>query len=169
MALWYFAERRCDFVVLEVGIGGKLDATNCIPAPAAALIAQLGFDHTETLGSTIEEIAAQKGRHRKVGQPAGDGRAGASGPAGGRAALPGAGLRLHRGGPGTLQVLSTSPEGSGCGQNLRGASAAAGRIPSGEKRRQRADSGGGAQRRGLCYPGQGGAAGHRAHCLARTL
>lgn len=51
MALWYFAERRCDFVVLEVGIGGKLDATNCIPAPAAALIAQLGFDHTETLGA----------------------------------------------------------------------------------------------------------------------
>ena len=67
MALWYFAERRCDFVVLEVGIGGKLDATNCIPAPAAALIAQLGFDHTETLGSTIEEIAAQKGGIAKLG------------------------------------------------------------------------------------------------------
>lgn len=67
MALWYFAERRCDFVVLEVGIGGKLDATNCIPAPATALIAQLGFDHTETLGSTIEEIAAQKGGIAKSG------------------------------------------------------------------------------------------------------
>ena len=67
MAVWYFAERRCDFVVLEVGIGGKLDATNCIPAPAAALIAQLGFDHTETLGSTIEEIAAQKGGIAKPG------------------------------------------------------------------------------------------------------
>lgn len=67
MALWYFAECRCDFVVLEVGIGGKLDATNCIPAPAAALIAQLGFDHTETLGSTIEEIAAQKGGIAKSG------------------------------------------------------------------------------------------------------
>lgn len=67
MALWYFAECRCDFVVLEVGIGGKLDATNCIPAPAAALIAQLGFDHTETLGSTIEEIAAQKGGIAKPG------------------------------------------------------------------------------------------------------
>ena len=67
MALWYFAESRCDFVVLEVGIGGKLDATNCIPAPAAALIAQLGFDHTETLGSTIEEIAAQKGGIAKPG------------------------------------------------------------------------------------------------------
>lgn len=67
MALWYFAECRCDFVVLEVGIGGKLDATNCIPAPATALIAQLGFDHTETLGSTIEEIAAQKGGIAKPG------------------------------------------------------------------------------------------------------
>ena len=67
MALWYFAERRCDFVVLEVGIGGKLDATNCIPAPAAALITQLGFDHTETLGSTLEEIAAQKGGIAKPG------------------------------------------------------------------------------------------------------
>lgn len=67
MALWYFAECRCDFAVLEVGIGGKLDATNCIPAPATALIAQLGFDHTETLGSTIEEIAAQKGGIAKSG------------------------------------------------------------------------------------------------------
>lgn len=67
MALWYFAERRCDFVVLEVGIGGKLDATNCIPSPAAALITQLGFDHTETLGSTLEEIAAQKGGIAKPG------------------------------------------------------------------------------------------------------
>ena len=134
MALWYFAERRCDFVVLEVGIGGKLDATNCIPAPAAALIAQLGFDHTETLGSTIEEIAAQKGGIAKSGSQLVMAEQEPAGPAGGRAALPGAGLRLHRGGPGAAAgALHLTGRAAAAGQNLRGASAAAGRIPSGEK------------------------------------
>ncbi len=111
MALWYFAERRCDFVVLEVGIGGKLDATNCIPAPAAALIAQLGFDHTETLGSTIEEIAAQKGGIAKSGsqlvmaeqEPA------ALRVVGQLCREQGCGFTVAD--PERLQVLSTSPEG----------------------------------------------------------
>lgn len=69
MALWYFAQQRCDIVVLEVGIGGLLDSTNVIPSPKAAVITQLGMDHTETLGSTIEEIAAQKGGIVKEGTP----------------------------------------------------------------------------------------------------
>ena len=111
MALWYFAERRCDFVVLEVGIGGKLDATNCIPAPAAALIAQLGFDHTETLGSTIEEIAAQKGGIAKPGSQL---VMAEQEPAALRVVEQlcreqGCGFTVA--GPERLQVLSTSPEG----------------------------------------------------------
>ena len=69
IALWYFAQQHCDIVVLEVGIGGLLDATNVIPAPKVAVITQLGMDHTETLGSTMEEIAAQKGGIVKEGTP----------------------------------------------------------------------------------------------------
>lgn len=69
MALWYFAQQRCDIVVLEVGIGGLLDSTNVIPSPKVAIITQLGMDHTETLGNTLEEIAAQKGGIVKEGTP----------------------------------------------------------------------------------------------------
>ena len=69
MALWYFAQQHCDIVVLEVGIGGLLDSTNVIPSPKAAIITQLGMDHTETLGNTLEEIAAQKGGIVKEGTP----------------------------------------------------------------------------------------------------
>ena len=61
MAFWYFGQQNCDIVVLEVGIGGRIDATNIIPVPKAAVIAQLGMDHTEILGDTIEKIAAEKG------------------------------------------------------------------------------------------------------------
>lgn len=61
MAFWYFAKKQCDIVVLEVGIGGRLDSTNVIPVPQAAVIAQLGLDHTETLGNTLAQIAAEKG------------------------------------------------------------------------------------------------------------
>ena len=69
MALWYFAQQHCDIVVLEVGIGGLLDSTNVIPSPKVAIITQLGMDHTETLGNTLEEIAAQKGGIVKEGTP----------------------------------------------------------------------------------------------------
>ena len=69
MALWYFAQQHCDIVVLEVGIGGLLDSTNVVPSPKAAIITQLGMDHTETLGNTLEEIAAQKGGIVKEGTP----------------------------------------------------------------------------------------------------
>ena len=61
MAFWYFGQKNCDMVVLEVGIGGRVDATNIIHTPKAAVIAQLGLDHTEILGDTIEKIAAEKG------------------------------------------------------------------------------------------------------------
>lgn len=56
----YFARNNCDIVVLEVGMGGALDSTNVIPAPEVAVITNIGLDHTEYLGSTLEAIAATK-------------------------------------------------------------------------------------------------------------
>lgn len=60
MAFLYFRQKRCDFVVLEVGLGGRLDATNVIPAPEVAAITNIGLEHTEVLGDTLEQIAAEK-------------------------------------------------------------------------------------------------------------
>lgn len=57
--LWYSRE-RCDIVVLEVGLGGRFDATNIIGAPEAAVIMNIGLDHTGVLGSTVEQIAMEK-------------------------------------------------------------------------------------------------------------
>lgn len=54
-----FERARCDVVVLEVGMGGRLDATNVV-RPIAALITPIGFDHTEFLGNTIRKIASEK-------------------------------------------------------------------------------------------------------------
>ena len=59
-ALLWFARQRCDIVVLEVGLGGRLDATNVIGAPEAAVIMNIGLDHTQILGDTLEKIAAEK-------------------------------------------------------------------------------------------------------------
>lgn len=56
----YFASRHCDYVVLEVGIGGRLDCTNVIGTPACACIMPVSFDHMKTLGGTLAEIAAEK-------------------------------------------------------------------------------------------------------------
>ncbi len=60
MALVYFYQKRCDLVVLEVGLGGRLDCTNVIPPPEAAVITHIGLEHTEYLGDTVEKIAAEK-------------------------------------------------------------------------------------------------------------
>lgn len=60
MAFLYFCEEKCDFVVLETGLGGRLDATNVIPAPKVCAITKIGLDHTEWLGDTIEKIAEEK-------------------------------------------------------------------------------------------------------------
>jgi len=54
-----FARAGCDIAVLEVGMGGRLDATNVVK-PIAALITPIGFDHMEFLGNTIRKIAAEK-------------------------------------------------------------------------------------------------------------
>lgn len=60
LAFQYFLERRCDIVVLEVGIGGSHDATNVIPPPLVSLMMKVGLDHTAMLGSSLEEIAREK-------------------------------------------------------------------------------------------------------------
>lgn len=60
IAFLYFAEAGCDYVVLEVGLGGEFDATNVITRNAIAVITRLDLDHTQYLGNTIEEVAAAK-------------------------------------------------------------------------------------------------------------
>ncbi len=60
MSLLYYYKNECDIVVLEVGLGGELDATNCIPPPEVAVITNIGLDHTEILSNNIEEIARVK-------------------------------------------------------------------------------------------------------------
>ena len=60
IAFEYFFRQNCDIVVLEVGMGGSWDATNVIECPEVAVITNIGLDHTDVLGSTLEEIAATK-------------------------------------------------------------------------------------------------------------
>lgn len=60
VAMKYFADSNCDIVVLETGMGGRLDATNIIPTPECAVLTSISLDHTQYLGETIEEIATEK-------------------------------------------------------------------------------------------------------------
>lgn len=69
-ALLWYKEEQCDAVVLEVGLGGRFDATNIIDAPEAAVIMNIGLDHTEILGDTLEQIAFEKAGIIKSGSEA---------------------------------------------------------------------------------------------------
>ncbi|MEC9308500.1 MAG: folylpolyglutamate synthase/dihydrofolate synthase family protein [Chloroflexota bacterium] len=69
MAFSYFADQEVDFQVVEVGLGGRLDATNVVN-PAVALITSVSLDHTSILGDSLEEIAYEKGGIIKSGTPA---------------------------------------------------------------------------------------------------
>ena len=60
IAFEYYRRKQADIVVLECGMGGLMDATNIIPAPAVAVITNIGLDHTDFLGNTLEEIAETK-------------------------------------------------------------------------------------------------------------
>lgn len=60
VALEHFVRCGCDIVVLEVGLGGRLDSTNVIDAPEACVIARIGLDHTALLGNTLAAIAGEK-------------------------------------------------------------------------------------------------------------
>ncbi|CAZ79277.1 unnamed protein product [Tuber melanosporum] len=62
-----FSRERVDLAVIEVGIGGRLDATNVIKSPIAAVITKIGLDHQAFLGSSLEEIAGEKGGVIKAG------------------------------------------------------------------------------------------------------
>lgn len=60
VAMSYFADCGCDIVVLETGMGGRLDATNIIPPPLCSVITSISLDHTQYLGDTIQEITLEK-------------------------------------------------------------------------------------------------------------
>ena len=69
VAFLYFKEQECDYVVLEVGLGGKGDSTNVCKEPLISVITSISMDHTDRLGNTIEEIAAEKAGIIKDGCP----------------------------------------------------------------------------------------------------
>lgn len=70
VAFRYFAEKRCDVMVLETGLGGRLDATNVVTAPLAAIVTSIDFDHQAYLGNTLKAIAGEKAGIFKAGRPA---------------------------------------------------------------------------------------------------
>ena len=69
LAFAWFAEQGCELVVLEVGLGGRWDATNLIKAPLCSVIMKVALDHTEFLGDTLAKIAAEKCGIVKPGFP----------------------------------------------------------------------------------------------------
>jgi dihydrofolate synthase/folylpolyglutamate synthase len=69
IAFLWFSEEACDYTVLEVGLGGRFDATNVIQAPAVCGIVSISLDHTNILGDTIEQIAGEKAGIIKEGVP----------------------------------------------------------------------------------------------------
>ena len=68
MAFLHFARHRCDVAIYEVGLGGRLDATNVLQ-PSASVITSIGLDHCEFLGDTLAQIAAEKAGIIKPGVP----------------------------------------------------------------------------------------------------
>lgn len=69
LGLRLFVQAGCEFAVVEAGIGGLLDATNYLPRPECCVITSISYDHTQLLGRTIREIAAQKAGIIKPGIP----------------------------------------------------------------------------------------------------
>ncbi len=70
IAMKYYLDEHCDVVVLEVGLGGELDSTNVIDSPEAAVIMNIGLEHTEYLGNTIASVASAKAGIIKSGTTA---------------------------------------------------------------------------------------------------
>ena len=69
VAFKYFYDEKVDYVVLEVGLGGRFDATNLINKPVLSVITSISFDHVEFLGDTLEKIAFEKAGIIKEGCP----------------------------------------------------------------------------------------------------
>ena len=68
MCFWYFKREQVDIAVIETGLGGRLDSTNVI-VPEVSVITNIGYDHMNLLGDTIEMIAAEKAGIIKTGRP----------------------------------------------------------------------------------------------------
>ncbi|MFA5839398.1 MAG: folylpolyglutamate synthase/dihydrofolate synthase family protein [Candidatus Margulisiibacteriota bacterium] len=68
VAFWYFAKQKVDYAIVEVGMGGRLDATNVI-APLVSVITNIDLEHTEVLGNTLSKIAKEKAGIIKPGVP----------------------------------------------------------------------------------------------------
>lgn len=75
LALWWFREEKVDIAVIETGMGGRLDSTNVI-TPDVCVITNIGWDHTDFLGNTLEKIALEKAGIIKPGVPVVIGEAG---------------------------------------------------------------------------------------------
>lgn len=69
MAFEHFKREKCDFAVIEIGMGGRLDSTNVIKSPLISVITDVAIDHTSYLGTTIEEIAFEKAGIIKQDRP----------------------------------------------------------------------------------------------------
>ena len=69
LAMLWFLEENCDLVILEVGLGGRFDATNIIKAPLCSVIMKIDYDHTALLGDTMSQITAEKCGIIKSGAP----------------------------------------------------------------------------------------------------
>lgn len=69
IGLEYFREQGCDYVILECGMGGRLDSTNIISTPILSVITGIALDHTAFLGDTVEKIAYEKAGIIKSGTP----------------------------------------------------------------------------------------------------
>jgi len=69
LAFLFYHKNHADVVVLETGLGGRLDSTNVVKQPACAVITSIGLEHTRILGDTIEKIALEKGGIIKPGRP----------------------------------------------------------------------------------------------------
>ena len=67
MGFTYFLQEQCDLVVLECGMGGEKDATNVVASPEVGVITNIGLDHVDALGDTLEKIAAAKAGIFKAG------------------------------------------------------------------------------------------------------
>lgn len=91
MAFLYFAEQAVDIAVIEVGLGGRLDATNVV-RPEVCAITNISRDHTQILGDTVEQIAAEKAGIMKPGVP----------------------VLTYQQTPGVLEVLRATAERVGC-------------------------------------------------------
>lgn len=96
VGMLYFLEEKCDIVVLEVGLGGEFDSTNVIPAPEVSVITNIGLDHTEYLGDTVEKIAAAKSGIIK----------------------PGSDVVCYRNKPSVVEVIQKRCEEKGCALRL---------------------------------------------------